>query len=270
MPSLDLNYLTSELPLYMQEVLGKMGQDITSNLLAKGVEGLVKGAGGGIRSIGGSLWNRLRSSSDSKRALEAFAESWMHAVNAAEREAAIRTLLTDNPQFAASASALIQRRDYVVALRDYAAELPVAGFETSVSLSDVYVPLPLVADGSDGKRAEKTEATQLALEGNHLVISETGGGKSSLLRSLAFSDPDERLEAIDCLEQLGFRTLSRRLLTTLNLRELDPARAASQLIRSGRKADAVVLLSATPHERCDDEDYLRRVMSEVGLQYASA
>ena len=77
---------------------------------------------------------------------------------------------------------------------------------------------------------------------------------------------EERLEAIGCLEQLGFRALSRDLLAGLDLQDLDPAQAANQLIWAGRKADAISLLSARPHSRCDDEHYLRKVMSDLGLQ----
>jgi hypothetical protein len=84
------------------------------------------------------------------------------------------------------------------------------------------------------------------------------------------ANPDERLEAIGGLEQLGFRALSRDLLAGLDLQVLDPARAANQLIWAGRKADAVTLLSATPHTRCDDDDYLQKVMSDLGLELETA
>lgn len=194
MQSPDLTYLTSELPPYMQEVLSKVGQDVAADFIAKGVEALVKGAGHGAQSIAISLRNRLRTSSQSKEALESFAEAWAQADDGSEREAAIRKLLEADPQFATSASVLIQRRDYAIALRDCAAELPVAGLESSVSLRDVYVPLPLLAANSDGKRAEQIDAADLALEGNHLVISEAGGGKSSLLRSLAFHEASRLLD----------------------------------------------------------------------------
>jgi hypothetical protein len=207
MPSPDLTYLTSELPPYMQEVLSKAGQDVATDLIAKGVEALVKGAGRGAQSIAISLRNRLRTSSQSKEALESFAEAWAQAGDGPEREAAIRKLLETDPQFATSASALILLRDYVVALRDCAAELPVAGLETSVALPDVYVPLPLLAENSDGKRAEKVDAAYLAIEGNHLIISEAGGGKSSLLRSLAFHETSQLLDDSTALafDQLRLR-----------------------------------------------------------------
>lgn len=101
------------------------------------------------------------------------------------------------------------------------------------------------------------------------IVRETGDRE--LLRLIysratdEFAYSDERLEAIGCLEQLGFRKLSRDLLASLDLEQLDPARAANQLIWSGRKADAVSLISRA-HARCDDEGYLRKIMSELCLQ----
>ncbi|THD81666.1 MAG: hypothetical protein E7812_02275 [Phenylobacterium sp.] len=228
MPSPDLNYLTSELSPYMQEVLSKAGQEVAADLIAKGMEALVKGAGRGARSIAISLRNRLRSSNQSKEALEFFTEAWAQAGDGPEREAAIRKLLETDPQFATSASALIQRRDYAVALRDCAAELPVAGLETSVSLPDFYVPLPLLAENSDGKRPEKVDAAHLALEGNHLVISEAGGGKSSLLRSLAFHEASQLL---DDSTALAFDQL--RLPVLMHARAMLSAADFSSALRLG-------------------------------------
>jgi tetratricopeptide (TPR) repeat protein len=77
--------------------------------------------------------------------------------------------------------------------------------------------------------------------------------------------PDERLEAIDLLEQLGFRSLSREALATLDIREVDPARLAGQLIRSGRKADARALLANAETSLSEDDTYRLAVMSDLGL-----
>ena len=257
MPSPDLNYLTAELPPYMQEVLSKAGQDVAADLIAKSVEALVKGAGRGARSIAISLRNRLRTPNQSKEALDSFAEAWAQAGDAPEREAAIRTLLEANPQFAMSASALILRRDYAVALRDCAAELPVAGLETSASLRDVYVPLQLVAENpEDGKRAEKVDAAHLALEGNHLVISEAGGGKSSLLRSLAFHEASQLLDDGTALafDQLRLPVLmhARAMLSTADFSSalrLGATEVLGAFLRTPLPADFFAPGAAEGHRR---------------------
>jgi hypothetical protein len=257
MPLPDLNYLTAELPPYMQEVLSKGGQDVAADLIAKSVEALVKGAGRGARSIAIALRNRLRTSDQSKEALKCFAEAWAQASDVQEREAAIRTLLEADPQFATSASALIVRRDYAVALRDCAAELPVAGLETSASLRDVYVPLPLVAENpEDGKRAEKVDAAHLALEGNHLVISEAGGGKSSLLRSLAFHETSQLLDDSTALafDQLRLPVLmhARAMLSTADFSSalrLGATEVLGTFLRTPLPADFFAPGAAEGHRR---------------------
>ncbi|MDB5439014.1 MAG: hypothetical protein JWM33_1441 [Caulobacteraceae bacterium] len=243
MTSIDLNYLISELPPYMKEILGKAGPDVASDLISKGMETLVRGAGRGARSIAVSLRERLRSSSESKKALTSFTAAWARAGDEPQREAAIRELLEASPQFASSVSTLIQRRDYVFALRDYAAELPIAGLEASVSLDEVYVPLPLFGESTVGDRRE-VEAAWLAREGNHVVISEAGGGKSSLLRSLAFRETQRMLD-----DQTAIAFDQLRLPALIHARALLHTVDFASALRSGTtEALATFLRSPLPSD----------------------
>lgn len=52
-------------------------------------------------------------------------------------------------------------------------------------------------------------------------------------------DPSAQLEAIDCLDQLGFRDLSRQLFAAMPGHDIEPYWLGAQLLKFGRKAEAV-------------------------------
>ena len=73
----------------------------------------------------------------------------------------------------------------------------------------------------------------------------------------------QALEALEALQAQGCRAVRSKDLSRAH--ELEPARAASQLIRSGRKADAVARLAKAGSARSDDDTYILALMSDLGL-----
>ncbi len=74
------------------------------------------------------------------------------------------------------------------------------------------------------------------------VIEKGSRGALAMIQSVAADDdahPTDRLEAVDILDQLGFRALSRTTFDAIDLNRAEPLWVAEQAARFGRKADAL-------------------------------
>jgi hypothetical protein len=119
-------------------------------------------------------------------------------------------------------------------------------------------------DEAKGSRLAGLYRVPGALRGKSIGVTMSPFGPKVLFGRNGLKEVG-RLGAVDLLEQLGFRSLSREALAALDIREVDPARLAGQLIRSGRKADARALLANAETSLSEDDTYRLSVMSDLGL-----
>lgn len=77
---------------------------------------------------------------------------------------------------------------------------------------------------------------------------------------------EDQLEAIDSLERLGFRSLSRESFERLNKQAIEPCLLAGQLMRFGRKSKAasLYLLAAQSPTECN-ESFILSGLADLGL-----
>lgn len=171
------------------EVLGEVGKELTSK------------ASGGVTSLGlrafGAVHRAVRNRIGRARAKKQLNAELKDAANDADREAAYRRFLDADPELRKSLVTLLQRRDYLQALRGFCDDLPISDLVPgSHRLSDVFVPPRLMAVSS---RSEPSSSLHHAtydrlLSGNsHIVLGEAGSGKSSLARWLTAKLADSLL-----------------------------------------------------------------------------
>jgi tetratricopeptide (TPR) repeat protein len=164
---------------------------MATSLASKGIETAAVVAGKGVRSISVAIWRRLRDTISASQGYAEFEASWELAVTPAHREDAIRRLLSSEPQFAASLSMLLLRRDFVAATAVYSDRLP--ALDHSLRLSEVYIRVSLQSMSPISPVHTLDEAAMLA-SGNHIVEGDAGSGKSTFLRHLALTQARALLE----------------------------------------------------------------------------
>lgn len=133
----NIEYLASELSPYLTEAL----PDIATDLASKGIEVTATGAVRSLGAIGASLSRRFRRARASSKAYASFEKSWLKATTQWQREKAIRSLLNEEPAFAASLDMLLLRRDFVIAMASYCNRFP--ALDDDRMLSDGYVPISI-------------------------------------------------------------------------------------------------------------------------------
>ncbi len=163
------------------DIIEEVGSELTQKTSA-GITGLgLKTAGAVHRAIR----NRM-SRAKAKKQLDADLKD---AQTPAEREAAHRRFLSANPFLKESLEALLERRDYLLALADACNDLPIADLVPGGHrLRDVYVAPTLVqlsGDENTPRADRKTGQHALPDEGSHVVFGDAGSGKSSLARFMA-------------------------------------------------------------------------------------
>lgn len=183
------------------DVLGEVGTELTSK------------ASGGITSLGlralGAVHRAVRNRLGHARAKKKLDSDLQTATNDAAREAAYRRFLDADPELRKSLASLLERRDYLQALKDFCDDLPISDLVPGRHrLSDVFVPpkLNAVSPTSDPQsRVALAVHDRLFSGSNHIILGDTGSGKSSLARWMA-------------------RTLATELLSDENALALDHLR----------------------------------------------
>lgn len=111
--------------------------------------------------------------------------------------------------------------------------------------------MKLLSDAFGSKRIDEFRETRMAATDNEIdrlmdardrVIEKGSRGALAMIQSVAADDdahPADRLEAVDILDQLGFRALSRTTFDAIDLNRAEPLWVAEQAARFGRKADAL-------------------------------
>ena len=192
--------IASQLRPYLEQAVpaatsfvGDLGEQLESKA-ASGVTGIGLHA---LSAIGKAIRKRRKRS----KAWAAFDAAWSEAKDDDARERAARALLAADPSFAASATMLLLRRDFVRSTLAYCERLPfVELIDVQHRLEDVYVPLSLNRQGAVNETGydqypERGEQIQTLLaSGNHIIEGPGGSGKSVFARRLVASACRKLLE----------------------------------------------------------------------------
>lgn len=177
----NITYLASELSPYLAEALPEIATDLAS----KGIEVTATATVRSLSSLGVSLSRRFRRARASSKAYASFEKNWQEATTPSQREKAIRTLLSEEPGFAASLDMLLLRRDFVTATASYCNRFP--ALDQDRILSNDYVPISIRPLTDTTFSAPSFAQSDIALEGNHIIEGDGGSGKSTFLRYLAWT-----------------------------------------------------------------------------------
>ncbi len=177
----NITYLASELLPYLAEVLPEIATDLAS----KGIEVTATATARSLSSLGVSLSRRFRRVRASSKAHASFERNWQEATTPSQREKAIRTLLSEEPGFAASLDMLLLRRDFVTATASYCNRFP--ALDQDRVLSNDYVPVSIRPLADTTFITPAFAQPDIAAEGNHIIQGDGGSGKSTFLRYLAWT-----------------------------------------------------------------------------------
>jgi len=82
----------------------------------------------------------------------------------------------------------------------------------------------------------------------------------------AEGDPHHQLEAIDCLDQLGFRKISRTLFSAMPKKDIEPYWFGAQLLRFGKKLEAVPFYTESAYAEIEyNENLIWSGLADLGL-----
>jgi hypothetical protein len=190
---INLDQLATNLMPYLNEALkhaAEFSGDVFSELSKSASGGVATLTTASLRSLGGAVWNRVRSS----RVHAKFEKDWASAGSVRAREEAVRFLLKSDPRLAGSLHGLLIRRDFVRAVMEHSEHLPRVGLlDPARRLSDIYVPLSLGRTNESAASQANIVVPDVAdpvdpfgqlSSGNHLVVGDPGSGKSTFARML--------------------------------------------------------------------------------------
>lgn len=100
---------------------------------------------------------------------------------------------------------------------------------------------------------------------------EEHGDRRALKLILDAANPNDdrqvQLEAIDCLDQLGFRKLSRELFAAMSREDIEPYWLGAQLLRFGKKAEAIPLYVEAGRSSIEyNENLIWGGLADLGLE----
>lgn len=180
-----IDALLSRLQPYL-DLARKAGTDVLGDVGGA----LTEKAVGGLTSIGvrtaGAVHRGMRNRFQRSRALTKFQKEIEQAESTGTREAAFRKFLQSDPFLRDSLAALLERRDYLRALRAWCDELPMIDLVPGDHrLEEVFVRPVLIAAGNPTAGRPATSMPEDLLEGGHqFVHGDAGSGKSTLARWL--------------------------------------------------------------------------------------
>ena len=200
--SFKVDRLIPDLKSHMSVVFKEghaFGEDVISGLSEKTAGGVAAVAVSGSHALSRAIVNRIRRS----KAHAQFQKRWDAAISDAEHEAALRSLLREDPRLARDLNNKLSKRNFVISMREHCEHLPrVALLDPQARLSEIYVALTL--DSEQGERSALDGTTHslsgdgledmLLQSGNHIIEGVAGSGKSTLARRLVIARADDLLK----------------------------------------------------------------------------